>query len=218
MASGSYIFDAYGTLFDVHAAVRRSSAALGPLGQRLSEVWRGKQLEYAWVRALMGRYRDFWALTEEALDHAIAVVAPDQAAMKPALLEAYRRLDAFPEVPSVLRRLKAKGARLAILSNGSPDMLASAIASAGIKELVDTVVSVDPARTYKTDARIYELAVAALGAERPSILFLSSNRWDIAGAVACGLRSIWVNRTGQPDEYGDLKPFAVVSSLEGLDA
>jgi len=218
MASGSYVFDAYGTLFDVHAAVRRSSAALGPLGQRLSEVWRGKQLEYAWVRALMGRYRDFWALTEEALDHAIAVVAPDQASMKPALLEAYRRLDAFPEVPSVLRRLKAKGARVAILSNGSPDMLASAIASAGIGELIDSVVSVDPVRTYKTDARVYEAAVAALGADRSSILFLSSNRWDIAGAVACGLRAIWVNRTGQSDEYGDLKPFAVVSSLEGLDA
>ena len=218
MASESYVFDAYGTLFDVHAAVRRSSSALGPLGPRLSEVWRGKQLEYAWVRALIGRYRDFWALTEEALDYAITAVAPDQAAMKPALLEAYRRLDAFPEVLSVLRRLKAQGARLAILSNGSSDMLASAIGSAGIGELIDRVISVDPVRTYKTDARVYALAVAALGADRSSIAFLSSNRWDIAGAVAYGLRAIWVNRTGQPDEYGDLKPFAVISSLESLDA
>ena len=111
MAFGTYVFDAYGTLFDVHAAVRRCSAAIGPEGQRVCEIWRAKQLEYSWVRALMGRYRDFWTLTEEALDYAIAVAAPDKAALKPALLDAYRRIDAYPDVRRVLERLKRRGAR-----------------------------------------------------------------------------------------------------------
>ena len=218
MAFGTYVFDAYGTLFDVHAAVRRCSAAIGPEGQRVSEIWRAKQLEYSWVRALMGRYRDFWTLTEEALDYAIAVAAPDKAALKPALLDAYRRIDAYPDVRRVLERLKRRGARLLILSNGSAEMLAAATASAGIKDLLDAVISVDSIRSYKTDPRVYELVVERLRLDPPSISFQSSNRWDVAGAVAYGFRAIWVNRTAQPNEYGDLPPLAAVESLDDLDA
>jgi 2-haloacid dehalogenase len=214
----AYVFDAYGTLFDVHAAVRRHAEAIGPDSRRLSEIWRVKQLEYTWVRSLAGRYVDFWALTEAALDFALAAAAPARADVKPALLAAYRELDAFAEVPGVLARLKDGGARLAILSNGSPRMLADATRSAGIDALLDHVISVDEIAVYKTDPRVYALAVDRLGVAAREISFQSSNRWDVAGAVAFGLRAVWINRTGQPDEYGDLAPAAVMPSLDGLTA
>jgi 2-haloacid dehalogenase len=216
MKFGAYVFDAYGTLFDVHAAVRRHAETIGPDSQRLSEIWRVKQLEYTWVRTLAGRYADFWAVTEAALDFALAVAAPARVDLKPALLAAYRELDAFAEVPGALTRLREGGARLAILSNGSPRMLADAARSAGIDTLLDHVVSVDEIAVYKTDPRVYALAVERLGVAAGEISFQSSNRWDVAGAAAFGLRAVWINRAGQPDEYGDLAPAAVMSSLDGL--
>jgi 2-haloacid dehalogenase len=217
MVTDVFVFDAYGTLFDVHAAVARHVGTIGAeKGRILSETWRQKQLEYAWVRALAGRYRDFAALTEEALDWALARVAPEHSRLKPALLEAYRKLDAYPEVRGVLSRLKAAGARIAILSNGTPDMVGSAVQSAEIVDLVDTIISVDALATYKTDPRVYALAVRELGVPPTAISFQSSNRWDVAGAVAFGLRTIWINRSGQPDEYRDLQPYAVYPTLEGL--
>ncbi len=217
MIAEVYVFDAYGTLFDVHAAVGRHAQTIGAEKARLlSEMWRQKQLEFSWIRALAGRYRDFAALTGEALDSALARVVPEHSALKPALLDAYRHLDAFPEVRGVLSRLKAAGARVAILSNGTPDMLASAIASAGIGDVLDATISVDALATYKTDPRVYAHAVSELKVEPAAISFQSSNRWDVAGAVAFGLRSVWINRTGQPDEYADLRPYAVYPSLEGL--
>ncbi len=217
MTTTAYVFDAYGTLFDVHAAVRRHAQAIGPeRSQFLSEVWRRKQLEFTWVRALAGRYRDFAALTEEALDFALATVAPDRIAMKPALLEAYRHLDAYPEVRGVLFRLKSRGAQTAILSNGTPAMLASAVQSAGLASFIDTVISVDALATYKTDPKVYATAVRTLGVPQEAVSFQSSNRWDVAGAVAYGLRAIWINRAKQPDEYRDLPPYAVIPTLEGL--
>jgi 2-haloacid dehalogenase len=217
MTAEAYVFDAYGTLFDVHAAVRRHAEAIGAQrSERLSEIWRQKQLEFTWIRALAGRYRDFADLTEEALDWALARTAPDQAGLKPALLESYRQLDAYPEVRGVLTRLKATGARTAILSNGTAEMLASAIAAADIGHLLDQCFSVDVLRTYKTDPRVYALAAAGLGVAPGAISFQSSNRWDIAGAVAAGFRAVWVNRSGQPDEYRDLAPYAVIPTLAGL--
>ncbi len=213
----AYVFDAYGTLFDVHAAVRRHAAAIGAeRGQRLSELWRQKQLEYSWIRALAGRYRDFAGLTADALDFAIAAVAPDCAALKPDLMAAYHRLDAYPEVPSVLAELKRRGAKIAILSNGTPAMLATATESARIGALLDATLSVDSVPTYKTDPRVYQLAVDALGIRADGISFQSSNRWDIAGAVAFGFSSVWINRTQSPDEYAELRPRAVVSDLTAL--
>ena len=213
----AYVFDAYGTLFDVHAPVRRHADAIGPeRGQRLSELWRQKQLEYAWTRALADRYRDFAGITADALDFAIATVAPDCAALKPDLMEAYHRLDAYPEVPAVLAELKRRGALTAILSNGTPAMLATAVESAGIGSLLDATISVDLIPTYKTDPRVYRLAVDALRVDPPDISFQSSNRWDIAGAVAFGLSSVWINRAGNRDEYPDLGPCAVVRSLTEL--
>ena len=213
----AYVFDAYGTLFDVHAAVRRHAAAIGAeRGQQLSELWRQKQLKYAWIRALAGRYRDFAGITADALDFAVASVAPDCAALKPDLMGAYYRLDAYPEVPSVLAELKRRGALTAILSNGTPAMLAAAIESAGIGSLLDATISVDLVPTYKTDPRVYQLAVDAVRVDSRDISFQSSNRWDIAGAVAFGVSSVWINRAGNRDEYTDLGPRAVVHSLTDL--
>ena len=212
----AYVFDAYGTLFDVHSAVRRHMDAIGPDGPRLSEVWRTKQLEYSWVLALAGRYRDFWSITEEALDFAFASVPGANRAARNDLLDAYQTLDCYDEVPVALRTLRDAGHRIAILSNGSPDMLASAVASAGLGDLLDDVFSVDPIQTFKTAPAAYALVTDAYGLEPSAVMFHSSNRWDIAGATAFGFRCTWVNRTGQPDEYEELAPKRTVADLHAL--
>ena len=211
-----YVFDAYGTLFDVHSAVARHAAEIGPEAPRLSDLWRTKQLEYTWVRSLAGRYRDFQALTEDSLDYAAARFGGVSPALRARLLAAYAELDAYPEAAAALDALRARGARTAILSNGTPAMLARAVASAGLDQRLDALLSVDPLRLYKTAPAAYELIEARTGVAPGDVAFLSSNRWDIAGAAAFGLRCIWVNRLGLPDEYGDLPPAAVVRSLDGL--
>jgi 2-haloacid dehalogenase len=212
----TYVFDAYGTLFDVHAAVRRYAAEIGPDGQALSEIWRAKQLEYSWVRALMGAYVDFWQLTEQALDYAFARVPSADRSFRDRLLEAYWHLDCYPEVPAVLRALRGEGARLAILSNGSPAMLEAAVRSAALDAVLDDVVSVDAVRTFKTAPAVYEQVATAWRLYPDAISFQSSNRWDIAGAAKFGFRTVWINRGGQPDEYYDYPPALILPSLEGL--
>jgi 2-haloacid dehalogenase len=211
-----FAFDAYGTLFDVHAAVRRHAEALGPDAAQLSALWRAKQLEYTWIRTLAGRYRDFWALTVEALDYAFAAFPATNPGLKSKLLEAYRECDCYPEVPELIRGLKRQGKRLAILSNGTPDMLRAAISAAGLDGCFDAVLSVDSIRTYKADPRVYDLVTTRFRVYPDAVSFQSSNRWDVAGAAAFGLRAVWINRTGAPDEYPDLEPAAVLPSLEGL--
>lgn len=218
MPIGVYVFDAYGTLFDVHSAVRRHADGLGPDAQKLSEIWRAKQLEYTWVRALAGRYRDFWELTADALDYAFSFVAPDRLALRPLLLEAFKHPEPFPEVRGVLEHLKSGGVRTAILSNGTMEMLTTVVAAAGMAKLFDEIISVDPVRTYKSDPRVYALVKDRLYVDPSSVSFQSSNRWDVAGAVACGFHAVWVNRTGQPDEYDDLPPHSEIQSLSGLIA
>ncbi|WP_375570393.1 haloacid dehalogenase type II [Ahrensia marina] len=213
-----YIFDAYGTLFDVHAAVRRYADQIGPDGAKLSQIWRDKQLEYSWVRALSGRYKDFWQLTEEALDTAFALVPSVDRAYRDDLLTAYSRLDCYPEVPAVLRTLSEGGAKLAILSNGSPSMLEGAVEAAGIGPLLDAVLSVDQLRTYKAHPDVYDMATSQFRTFPDKVSFQSSNRWDIAGATAFGFRTVWINRAGMPDEYLDLSPAAVLADLNGLAA
>lgn len=210
------LFDAYGTLFDVHAAVQRHAGAIGPDAARLSEVWRNKQLEYSWIRALTGRYRDFWLLTEEALDYALALHPGVDRSLRAPLLDAYRDLDAYPEVPGVLERLRARGIRTGIFSNGNAEMLERAVASAGLSPLLDAVLSVDASRTFKTAPAAYARAVEQADVARERVLFCSSNRWDIAGAAAFGLRCAWINRRGLPGEYAELTPAAVLDSLDGL--
>ncbi|MBN9074352.1 MAG: haloacid dehalogenase type II [Rhizobiales bacterium] len=216
MRHTAYVFDAYGTLFDVHAAVRRHAAEAGPDGALLSEIWRAKQLEYSWVRSLMNVYADFWQLTEQSLDFALKKVPSVDPALRTKLLEAYWRLDCYPEVPAVLKALKAEGARLAILSNGSPDMLASAVRSAALDQVLDDVFSVDAVRRFKTDPSVYDIVTTNWRLYPDAVSFQSSNRWDIAGATKFGFRTVWINRTGQPDEYADLQPSLILPSLKGI--
>jgi 2-haloacid dehalogenase len=216
MACSVYAFDAYGTLFDVHAAVRRHAAAIGPDAAAFSALWRAKQLEYSWVRSLAGRYRDFWTLTEQALDHAFAAFPSADRQLRPTLLAAYRRLDFYPDVPEVIRRLKTQGKQLAILSNGNPDMLASAVSAAGLDGVFDAVLSVDAVQRYKADPCVYDLVTTHFRVYPEAVSFQSSNRWDVAGATAFGFRTVWINRAGAPDEYSDLPAAAVLRSLEGL--
>ena len=213
-APTTYVFDAYGTLFDVHSAVRRHMDEVGEGGARLSEIWRTKQLEYTWVRALTGRYRDFRLLTEDALDFAFASVPTANRAARAALLDAYDRLDCYAEVPAALRALKDAGRRTAILSNGTPGMIEAAVAHAGIGDLLDDCFSVDALATFKTEPRIYAMVTDAYGVAPGEVAFHSSNRWDVAGATAFGFRCTWVNRTGAPDEYVELAPERIVASLE----
>ncbi|MGE0652152.1 MAG: haloacid dehalogenase type II [Alphaproteobacteria bacterium] len=218
MRHSAYVFDAYGTLFDVHAAVRRHAARIGPDGQMLSEIWRAKQLEYSWTRTLMGAYQDFWALTEQALDFALRKVPTADPSLRADLLDAYWHLDCYPEVPAVLKALKADGARLAILSNGSPAMLDAAVRSAALDNVLDAVFSVDAVKRFKTDASVYDLVTTQWRLYPSAVSFQSSNRWDIAGAAKFGFRTVWINRADQPDEYADLPPDVILSSLDGLPA
>jgi 2-haloacid dehalogenase len=210
------VFDAYGTLFDVHSAVARHAGAVGPDAARLSEIWRAKQLEYTWVLSLAGRRERFWTLTERALDHALARCPAVDRAMRPKLLAAYHSLDAYPEVPVILRQLRAGGVATAILSNGDPDMLADAVASAGLDGLFDAVLSVAAAGVFKTSPSTYALVPDALGLERSAVVFVSSNRWDVAGAAAFGFAPVWVNRGELPDEYPGLDPVEVATDLRAL--
>jgi 2-haloacid dehalogenase len=212
----AYVFDAYGTLFDVNSAVMRHEAKIGREARAFSALWRQKQLEYSWILSLCGRFADFWALTGRALDYAFASFPGIDVKLRDELLAAYRSLDAYPEVAAALRRLRAKGLNTAILSNGEPTMLADAIASAGIDGLIAEVFSVSSVGVYKTDPRAYAQLLLPLAAKPQEIAFVSSNRWDVAGASAFGLTPIWVNRSGAPDEYPELAPAAMVRSLVEL--
>lgn len=211
-----YVFDAYGTLFDVHSAVLRLRDRIGPDAARLSELWRLKQLEYSWVRGLMGRYVDFWRLTEDALDFSLAQVEGVEPALRRPLLDAYRELDAYPEVVEVLSALKAGGARLAILSNGSADMLATATRSAGLDDLLDAVLSVDEVGVFKPDPRVYRIVLDRFGVDGREVSFQSSNCWDAAGAAAFGFDVVWINRKGQPREYIDAGAMREAADLTAL--
>jgi 2-haloacid dehalogenase len=210
------VFDAYGTLLDVHSAVQRHAGSVGPDAKSMSDTWRQKQLEYSWVLSLSGRYTPFWTLTERALDYALARHPNVNPSLRPALLEAYRRLDAYPEVPAALDALRAAELKTAILSNGDTAMLDMAVRSAALHDHLDTVLSVDPAGIFKTSPRAYDLAPQRLGVDKREIVFVSSNRWDVAGAAAYGFTPVWVNRTDQPDEYPGLAPAQVIDSLNAL--
>jgi len=198
------IFDAYGTLLDVNAAMRAHASRLGPDWERISQEWRAKHIEYTWVRSLAGpaQHRDFWALAGESLGVVAARHGVTDAALLADVLSAYRRLDAYPEVADMLRGLRDKGIGRAILSNGEPAMLAEATRAAGIADLLDAILSVESVGVYKPDPRVYRLATQRFGLPASEMAFFSSNPWDAFGAGVFGFRVFWINRTGQPDEYG----------------
>ena len=209
-----YVFDAYGTLFDVHSVVEVGrEITADPM--TLSVVWRQKQLEYTWLRSLMGRYEDFWIVTEAALRHAIrrlALTASEAQIRR--LMDAYLSLACFPEVASALTRLHPRPR--AILSNGSPRMLQAAVASSGLAGHLQHVLSVDAVKIYKPAPSVYALAPRALGLPASDLLFVSSNAWDVAGAKAFGYNVAWCNRGQAPAEELGLPADVVISRLDEL--
>jgi 2-haloacid dehalogenase len=212
----AYVFDAYGTLFDVHAAIGRHRAEAGAEAERFSEIWRTKQLEYTWTLTLAGHYVDFWTLTQRALDYAFERVPSVDRALRPRLLDAYRILDAFADARAALANLKSRGFRTAILSNGTPAMLSAAAEASGITDVLDATLSVDALRLYKPRPEVYALVTRQFGVVPDDVVFVSSNRWDVMGAASFGFRPVWVNRAGLPNEYADLPAARTVADLAAL--
>jgi 2-haloacid dehalogenase len=210
------VFDAYGTLFDVNSAARAEQTSLGEKWQPLAELWRAKQLQYTWLRGLSGNHADFWQVTGDALDFALATLQIDDPALRARLMDLYLILGAYPEVPDMLRRLKKSGMKLAILSNGSPAMLAAAAANTGIAELLDSTLSVEQVKTYKPHPSVYQLACARFGVPADRICFLSSNGWDAYSAKAFGFHVLWCNRSGQAPEHIPETPDAQIATLAAV--
>ena len=215
---GACVFDAYGTLLDFNAAVNQRRDRIGPRADALSDLWRRKQLEYTWLRSLLGRHADFWQVTTEALDFSMASVGLDDAVLRDDLLGLYRTLAPYPEVVAILQRLKEAGLRTAILSNGEPSMLTDAADAAGLTPLLDEVFSVETVGVFKPHPSVYQMVVDAFGLTPPQILFQSANGWDIAGAASFGFTTVWINRGNAQEEYLPHRPAHTLSSLDGLPA
>lgn len=217
------VFDAYGTLFDVAAAARVAAQEPDAEGwaarwPALSALWRRKQLEYTWLRAVAGAHVDFWQVTQDALDWAMEAEGLTDPALRQRLLDLYHELAAFPEVPSVLAALKERGLKLAILSNGAPDMLEAAANSAKVTSQFDAILSVEEVGVFKPHHAVYGMVGTRFGVEPAEVAFVSSNGWDACAAAAFGFHAIWVNREGAPMDrlYG--QPAQVLTDLEALPA
>ena len=210
------VFDAYGTLFDVHSAVGQYREQLAEKADALSLTWRTKQLEYTWLRSLMNAYAPFDQVTRDALDYAFDLHDVAQPDLKASLMSAYLQLDAYPEVVATLKQLKAAGIRCAILTNGSPGMIEAAVTSAGLEDYLEYSLSVDTIGVFKPDPRVYQMAVDALGVKASEVSFQSSNAWDAAGAAHFGFNVAWINRFGQRPERLPATPHAELLDLSEL--
>jgi len=212
------VFDAYGTLFDFASAAKSCRDVLGEGIDRLTMLWRDKQLQYTWLRALQGRHADFWQVTSDALDFALETLALDKPGLRDRLMNLYLTLEPFPEVPDVLARLKKAGMQTAILSNGSPAMLDAVVQASRLGMLIDAVFSVEAVGVYKPHPKVYQLAADRLGIRANAIAFQSSNAWDAYAASAFGMQVVWCNRYGQRPERLPGKPDRMVQSLAELPA
>ncbi len=212
------VFDAYGTLFDVASPARRCTDALGDAAPRLAAIWRERQLRYSWLRTLQRRHVDFWQVTGDALDFALETLGIAQPALRARLMELYRTPDVFAEVPGMLAALKRAGLFTAILSNGAPAMLESAVRACGLDTLLDAVWSVEAAGVYKPHPDVYRLAVDGTGMDARAIAFVSSNAWDAHAASAFGMQVVWCNRHDEVDERLPGVPDRVLPTLAGLPA
>jgi 2-haloacid dehalogenase len=213
------VFDAYGTLFDVHGPVAKLAAEIGAAADDISQLWRRKQLEYTWLRSLMGVHADFWHVTGDALDYALEAHGVSEPGLKDELMALYLKLEAYPDVKEALQTLKSKSQRTAILSNGSPSMLDSAVRSAGLEKLLDIVLSVEDVGIYKPSRRVYRLAMQKLQIQdAPSICFVSANTWDAQAAAQFGFQAVRVDRFGLKDDRIPGKPSALIGSLSELAA
>jgi len=210
------VFDAYGTLFDVNSAAAEAKDELGEQWQPLADLWRSKQLQYTWLRGLMGRHADFWQVTGDALDYAMSSLRIDNRPLRERLMALYLKLSAYPEVRDTLSRLKAAGMKLAILSNGEPRMLAAAAQHSGIAELLDAILSVEEVKIFKPHPSVYRLPAERFSLATEAMCFLSSNAWDAHAAKAVGYRVLWCNRFAQaPERIPDL-PDGEISTLAEL--
>jgi 2-haloacid dehalogenase len=221
MAIDTCIFDAYGTLFDVAAAAREAATeegfeGLAEIWPAIARDWRDKQLQYSWLRAITGDHEDFWQVTGEALDWALEANGASDAKLRERLMQLYWELSPYPEVPSVLGALKDQERATGILSNGSPEMLQAAVASAGIGRLLDHTLSVESVGVFKPSAKVYDMVGRAFGCEAGNVLFVSANGWDAAGAAGYGFTSVWINRGGQPIDRLPHRPHHVLDDLTGI--
>jgi 2-haloacid dehalogenase len=210
------VFDAYGTLFDFSAGVRRCKSEIGEKSDALVQLWRTKQLEYTWLRSLMNRYEDFWHVTGQALDQAMATLGMENAPLRAKLMQLYLSLEAYADAAATLSRLKEASRGTAILSNGSPTMLMAAVKNAGLTKLLDAVLSVDGLKIYKPHPSVYELVTARFSCAPKEVGFVSANYWDAAAAADFGFQAIWINRSNAPPDPLPGKPSAVVRSLSDV--
>jgi 2-haloacid dehalogenase len=210
------VFDAYGTLFDFNSAVGRHRERLGNVADQVSALWRTKQLEYTWLRSLMGKHAEFWQVTQDALDYALDAFAVTDRNLRNDIINTYLELDCYPDVKGTLKKLKTGGLQLVILSNGTPAMLDAAVKSSGLTNLIDRILSVEEVGIYKPDQRVYRLATDRLNLQAKQIVFLSANAWDAVGAANAGLRVAWINRFGQRRERLPSQPDVEIKSLAEL--
>lgn len=212
------VFDAYGTLFDVNSAAAQAKDALGDKWQPLAELWRAKQLQYTWLRGLMGRHRDFWQVTGDALDYAMSSLKLEDPTLRERLMGLYLKLETYPEVKETLAKLKAGGMKLAILSNGAPRMLAAAAEHSGIARTLDAILSVEQVGVFKPHPSVYRLAAGRFNLAPVEMCFLSSNAWDAHAAKAIGYHVVWCNRFGQAPERIPELPDGEIKTLSALPA
>lgn len=212
------LFDAYGTLFDLRSAVAPHAARLGDRTERVLALWRQKQLEYTWTASLRDAYRDFDAITRDALAYALPAADLAEETLAAALMESFLTLAPYPDADATLRSLKARGLRLGILSNGTPAMLQRLIETRPFAELLDPILSVDAVRVFKPHRRVYQLGVDALDLAPDRIGFVSGNAWDAGGASGFGFRVFWLNRASQPIEYGLADRATILSTLAEIPA
>tara|TARA_E500000075_G_scaffold33517_1_gene29926 strand:+ start:467 stop:1132 length:666 start_codon:yes stop_codon:yes gene_type:complete len=211
------IFDAYGTLFDVNAACRELSMEVGGNWEKLASLWRLRQVEYTWLRNSMDEYIDFWQITSDALDYAMETLGIENNELREQLLNLYLKLEAYPEVKVLLTKLKQRGLKTGILSNGSMKMLNSAVDNANIREYLDEILSVEECEIYKPSSKVYDLVKIKMQINKENVLFFSSNAWDMHAASNYGFKTIWVNRFNNKLERLPGKPINIVNSLEKID-
>ena len=209
------IFDAYGTLFDVNSAAEKCKEKLGDKWEGFANYWRTTQLEYTWLRSLMRRHKDFWQITEDSLDKSMNFYNVDNS-MRSELLNLYKELSPFKEVNNALKKLKQSNYKLAILSNGTPDLLNELVVSNGLKDIFDDIFSVEEAGIFKPDSKVYDLPINKYNIEKNEVLFLSANTWDVSGAGNYGYNTVWVNRNNNIFDKLDFEPNQQISNLSEL--
>ena len=212
----AYVFDAYGTLFDFHSAVREYNHIIGDRSEELSKIWREKQIQYTWLHSMMGSYSDFWIITKEALNYAMESVGINNSKMHSQLMNLYLKLKTFHEVNHSLNSLRRKDCKIAILSNGTHQMLNEVIKNSGLDSLIDLTISIDDIEIYKPSPLVYQLVIDKLKINKSDVCFVSANNWDGAGAKSFGFYSVWVNRNRLISEKLPYQPDLIINSLDDL--